>query len=67
MENQKKMKNKLNFLDTKKVQKVQIFLGDKKQKWNFLEKKVQKVQRVFLKKKQKWNFLNFWNFDFFDF
>ena len=64
----KKMKNKLNFLDTKKVQKVQIFWVTKKQKWNFLEKKVQKVQRVFLKK-QKWNF--FFEllelFDFFDF
>ena len=47
----KKMKNKLNFLDTKKVQKVQIFWVTKKQKWNFLEKKVQKVRSMDARKR----------------
>ena len=46
-------------------QKSSDFLGDKKQKLNFLYKKFRKVQRVFFEKNQKWKFLNFWNFLFF--
>jgi hypothetical protein len=46
----KKLKNKLNFLGTKKIQKKQIFWVALKQKWNILEKKNQKVQSFFFEK-----------------
>ena len=63
-----KNEKQIELFGHQKSSKSSDFLGDKKQKWNFLEKKVQKVQRVFLKK-QKWNF--FFEllelFDFFDF
>ena len=64
----KKMKNKLNFLDTKKVQKVQIFWVTKNKNGTFWRKKVQKVQRVFFEKKTKMELFELLElFDFFDF
>ena len=64
MENKKKEKQ-IELFGHQKSSKSSDFLGDKKQKLNFLEKKIRKVQRVFFEKHQKWNFLNFWNFLFF--
>ena len=52
----KKMKNKLNFLDTKKVQKDQIFWVTKNKNGTFWRKKVQKVQRVFFEKNKNGTF-----------
>jgi len=61
----KKKEKQIELFGHQKSSKSSDFLGDKKQKLNFLEKKVRKVQRVFFEKHQKWNFLNFWNFLFF--
>ena len=52
----KKKKNKLNFLDTKKVQKDQIFWVTKNKNGTFWRKKVQKVQRVFFEKNKNGTF-----------
>ena len=55
----KKLKNKLNFLGTKKVLKKHIFWVAIKQKWNFLEKKNQKVQSVLFEKNKDGTFGTF--------
>jgi hypothetical protein len=61
LENQKNEKQ-IELFGHQKSSKSSDFLGDKKQKWNFLEKKSSKSSESFFEKKQKWNFLNFWNF-----
>ena len=47
----KKMKNKLNFLDTKKVQKDQIFWVTKNKNGTFWRKKFKKFREFFEKNK----------------